>query len=203
MRIRTLISLVMLYFMTSCSSLGNSKTDYCDLLWQKGEYSNFINACQNSLEKNHVIYFRMGYLYYHGINIPANYNLAVKNYLIAASQGYAPAEYNLGLMYLFGQGVHKDEEHAFWWISRAADQNYNLAKEVIAKRHYHKDGTSKDFEKYNEQNISNNLEIVTEDNNHITEVKPIMTVMSYEALYCQLRQASNLYLSFPSLKCIW
>ena len=44
--------------------------------------------------------------------------------LQAAKQGYAPAQYNLGLMYTQGQGVRKDYVEAFKWYQKAAEQGH-------------------------------------------------------------------------------
>ena len=40
----------------------------------------------------------------------------------AAEQGYAGAQYNLGLMYYHGKGVSQDYEEAASWVRKAADQ---------------------------------------------------------------------------------
>lgn len=42
----------------------------------------------------------------------------------AADQGYAPAEYQLGQLYLEGRGLTQDHDRAYQWISRAADKKY-------------------------------------------------------------------------------
>jgi TPR repeat protein len=40
----------------------------------------------------------------------------------AADQGYAEAQYNLGVSYTFGKGVLKDDKQAVYWYQKAADQ---------------------------------------------------------------------------------
>ncbi len=40
----------------------------------------------------------------------------------AADQGYAPAQYNLGISYAYGNGVTEDMEKAREWIKKAAEQ---------------------------------------------------------------------------------
>ena len=56
---------------------------------------------------------------------------AVKWYRKAAEQGYAKAQYNLGVVYAQGQGVAKDDAEAVKWYRKAAEQGnaeaqYNL-----------------------------------------------------------------------------
>ena len=47
---------------------------------------------------------------------------AVKWYRLAADQGDASAQFNLGLMYRTGQGVPQDDAQAVKWYRLAADQ---------------------------------------------------------------------------------
>ena len=46
----------------------------------------------------------------------------------AAEQGFAAAQYNLGLMYANGQGVHQDDAQAVRWYRKAAEQGYAKAQ---------------------------------------------------------------------------
>jgi TPR repeat protein len=50
----------------------------------------------------------------------------------AADQGYADAQYNLGLMYADGQGVTQDDTAAMSWFRRAADQGNAAAQFNLA-----------------------------------------------------------------------
>ena len=45
----------------------------------------------------------------------------------AAEQGYAPAQNNLGLLYLNGKGVQKDLKQAFELFQKSAGQDYAFA----------------------------------------------------------------------------
>ena len=47
---------------------------------------------------------------------------AVKWYRLAADQGIAEAQYNMGIMYKNGQGVPKDYVQAHMWFNLAASQ---------------------------------------------------------------------------------
>ena len=47
----------------------------------------------------------------------------------AATQGYAPAQYTLAMMYSYGIGVDKNEEKAIDWLEKSAIQGYVPAQE--------------------------------------------------------------------------
>ena len=76
---------------------------------------------------------QLGYDYYVGQNgKPQDYAQAVKYYRLAADQGFAMAQYNLGNSYYNGQGVPQDYAQAVKYYRLAADQGhapaqYNLA----------------------------------------------------------------------------
>ena len=46
----------------------------------------------------------------------------------AAEQGHADAQYNLGVMYAYGDGVPEDNIQAYAWISLASAQGMENAK---------------------------------------------------------------------------
>jgi TPR repeat protein len=58
-------------------------------------------------------------------------------YQKAAVQGDAGAQYNLGVMYIMGQGVPQDEAKAVHWWIKAAEQGHAEAQKslgIIAKK---------------------------------------------------------------------
>jgi TPR repeat protein len=57
---------------------------------------------------------------------------AVRWFRIAADQGYAPAENNLGFMYAEGRGVVRDDKKAVEWYRRAAERGYPPAQTSLA-----------------------------------------------------------------------
>jgi hypothetical protein len=59
-------------------------------------------------------------MYRRGQGIPQDYKSAVKWYTLAAEQGNAKAQGNLGLMYALGTGVLKDYVYAHMWGNIAA-----------------------------------------------------------------------------------
>lgn len=61
-----------------------------------------------------------------------DFQQAVTFYLQAAELGDAEAQYDLGLLYMEGKGVKKDEKAAAGWIQKAADQGHNEATRKLA-----------------------------------------------------------------------
>ena len=61
-------------------------------------------------------------MYDKGQGVPQDYAEAVKWYRLAAEQGDADAQYNLGVMYDNGQGVPQDYAEAVKWYRLAAEQ---------------------------------------------------------------------------------
>ena len=62
---------------------------------------------------------------------------AVRWVRLAAEQGTAAAQFNLGLMYANGKGVPKDDVTAYAWLNIAAAQGQSSAnegQEHVAKR---------------------------------------------------------------------
>ena len=56
-----------------------------------------------------------------------DYDVAYER-LLPLAQGYAPAQYNLGVMYHEGSGVPQDDTEAVKWYRTAAEQGYALAQ---------------------------------------------------------------------------
>jgi TPR repeat protein len=50
------------------------------------------------------------------------------NCLVEAEQGYAKAQYSLGVMYIRGQGVTQDYKEAFKWVTKAAEEGHEGAQ---------------------------------------------------------------------------
>ena len=75
-------------------------------------------------------------MYYPGVGVDTDYKEAVKWYSLAAKQGDAEAQYNLGLMYDFGEGVLEDDVYAYMWWNLASllgNKNATTAKGEIAE----------------------------------------------------------------------
>ena len=68
-------------------------------------------------------------MYYHGQGAPKDYAEAARWYKLAAEQGNASAQVNLGFMYDEGQGVSKSLIQAYLWYNLSAAQgNENAIK---------------------------------------------------------------------------
>jgi len=70
----------------------------------------------------------IGHLYRLGQGVAQNSKKALSYYKRAAIIGYAPAQYNLGMMYWQADGVAYDRDEASKWLSMAAQQAYPRAR---------------------------------------------------------------------------
>jgi TPR repeat protein len=71
----------------------------------------------------------VGWCYKYGWGgVAQDYTEAVRLYSLAAEQGHAGAQYNLGFMFDIGQGVAQDRAEAIRWYRLAAAQGYARAK---------------------------------------------------------------------------
>ena len=61
-----------------------------------------------------------------------NYTEAIKCFREAAEQGLAISQYNLGVLYQYGEGVEKDETRAVDWYRKAAEQGHAKAQYNLA-----------------------------------------------------------------------
>ena len=68
-----------------------------------------------------------------GRGVPKDAAEAVKWYFKAAEQGYARAQYGLGFMYANGNGVPHNYVEAYAWMSVAATNGNEDAKEFLPK----------------------------------------------------------------------
>ena len=62
-----------------------------------------------------------------------------------AESGDAEAQHKLGVMYLTGQGVAKDDAQALTWVARAADQSNADAQTTLGFMYAEGRGVTKDF----------------------------------------------------------
>ncbi len=59
-----------------------------------------------------------------GEGVPQDDVEAARSFRLAAEQGLAIAQYNLGVMYNNGEGVPEDMAEAARWLRLAAEQGY-------------------------------------------------------------------------------
>ena len=74
-----------------------------------------------------------------------NDKTAVKWYTLAAEQGYARAQFNLGLMYDEGKGVLQDYKTAVKWYTLAAEQGFARAQSNLGLMYGLGQGVKKDY----------------------------------------------------------
>ena len=74
----------------------------------------------------------MGVAYGNGDGISQNYAKALYWYNKAAMQGYAQAQFNLGLYYENGWGTLSDPQQAIKWYKKAAEQGMTKAQVNLA-----------------------------------------------------------------------
>jgi hypothetical protein len=77
--------------------------------------------------------------------IPQNYELAKMWFQLAAGNGHALAQYNLGIMYFFGKGVPQDYAQSAFWCRKAADQGYIEAQYILGFMYYGGQGVMQDY----------------------------------------------------------
>ena len=65
---------------------------------------------------------------------------AVRWYRMAAEQGLAEAQYNLGYRYANGRGVLEDDAEAVRWYRMAAEQGYAMAQVNLGYRYDNGEG---------------------------------------------------------------
>jgi TPR repeat protein len=67
-----------------------------------------------------------------GRNVAASRKENIRWLTLAANQGYAPAEYELGRIYLYGSGIPADYQQALTWEKKAAEQGEAEAQRDLA-----------------------------------------------------------------------
>ena len=83
-------------------------------------------------------------MYARGKGVTQDYKEAVKWYRLAAEQGYANGQYNLGWMYYYGKGVIKDYKKTIKWYSLAAEQGVTKAQYAIGYMYVYGKGVIED-----------------------------------------------------------
>ncbi len=84
-------------------------------------------------------------MYEKGRGVRTDYQEATRWYQKASEQGYAPAQYNLGVLFDKGRGVSRDWSEARRWYQKAADQGYLLAQYNLGLLYLNGQGTPQDY----------------------------------------------------------
>ena len=89
----------------------------------------------------------LGDLYFYGMGgYTRDYAKALETYLIAAEQGDADAQAQIGKIYMDGLGVEVDADKAMDWNMRAAEQGNAQGQEQIGMMYYYGIGMTKSTE---------------------------------------------------------
>ena len=80
-----------------------------------------------------------------GRGVPQDYQEAVKWYRLAAEQGVAKAQYNLGWMYMNGRGVPQDYQEAVKWYRLAAELGHAKAQTNLGVMYENGNGVPQDY----------------------------------------------------------
>jgi TPR repeat protein/uncharacterized RDD family membrane protein YckC len=74
----------------------------------------------------------LAYMFFCGIGVDKNYQIAAELYQKAATQGHAIAQFELGMLYADGLGVQKSYGSAANWLNKSASQGHLNAKNALA-----------------------------------------------------------------------
>lgn len=74
-----------------------------------------------------------------------DFQTAFKEFKLSAHQGVAQAQFNLGVMYVNGQGVAQDNEEAVKWFRKAADQGHASAQNNLGFMYANGRGVAQDY----------------------------------------------------------
>lgn len=104
---------------------------------REGAGTYFANCCQNlAVMGNHEVSAEAAFLMYRcvsaGIGCKADPAIALQWLQVAARNGEALAQYQLGLCLFTGNGVARDQTAAVGWFRRASEQNVVYADMMLA-----------------------------------------------------------------------
>jgi TPR repeat protein len=90
--------------------VGLERNDYKAMEWIESSIKKYMNGYYS---------FNFGLIFYNGIKVEKNYDIALKFLQKSADDNYELAQALLGLMYLDGHGVSKNEDKAKSWIENS------------------------------------------------------------------------------------
>ena len=102
--------------------------------------------CQKAAAGYPEAQFEIGYKYYtgnHGVTRP-DYVKAIEWYKKAADSGYAEANYKIGIMYQYGEGVKQDEVKALDYFHKGVATGCRMSKGKVDWMHKNGRGIEKD-----------------------------------------------------------
>ncbi|MGV0006148.1 MAG: tetratricopeptide repeat protein [Candidatus Porifericomitaceae bacterium WSBS_2022_MAG_OTU9] len=121
------VCLVMLFALSLFACTG-SKQQFDPLLAvQKGEYNKALDHWYKQQESSLEAQNYIGVMHYMGLGVPQDHKHASEWFERAARAGYAPAQFNLGIVYRNGYGIKQDMYKAFLWMYAANTQQHQRA----------------------------------------------------------------------------
>jgi len=127
-----LLPLTFLFLLTSsCSYKFQDATDAFNKKDYKTAYRIFLKLAEQG---NAEAQYYLGLIHDQGLGVPQDFEEAVKQYRLAADQGWdgnEEAQYNLGVMYAEGNEVLQDYSLAHMWFNIAFS---NGASKALEKR---------------------------------------------------------------------
>ncbi|STZ01824.1 Putative beta-lactamase hcpC precursor [Moraxella equi] len=140
---------VLIATLTGCANQiqvqSQAQNQSCQELYDTSPKS-AITICQNELTQNPnnaELQFYLGYAY----DLEADYKKAVEWYTKSANQGFAEAQYNLGVMYEKGYGVRQDYIKAFELFAKFASQGDAKAQYNLGAMYVHGQGVKQNYTK--------------------------------------------------------
>ena len=83
-----------------------------------------------------------------------DFETAMDEWMPLAEQGFARAQYNIGVMYEMGEGAPQYYKTAVKWYTLAAKQGYIFAQYNLALKYFNGNGVAKDRDESNEGRTS-------------------------------------------------
>ena len=92
-----------------------------------------------------------------------------------AEQGYAIAQYHLGLCYYNGEGAKQDYNEAFRWFKAAAEQGYAPAQYNVGVCYSNGEGVSQNYKEAYYWYLISYRNGYTDAEQYVTRIKNILT----------------------------
>lgn len=136
MRITKTISVTTLLFLISTTA-SPADLATAQAAYDIGDYETAMAQWQELADDGFVeAQFGLGLLYANGYGVPLNDDMAIKWYMMAATQGHPQAQCNLGVMYANGWGVPQSDKDALNWYLMAAEQGLTQAQIAVANLYF-------------------------------------------------------------------
>jgi hypothetical protein len=104
--------------------------------------------------------------------VEGDYIAAQKQFLEAAEQGDATAQYNLALMYDSGKDIPQDDAEALRWYNKAAEQGHSAAQYNLSMVYLFGKGVTQDTVAAYKWIVIANAHAEDFDDDHIKDAKP-------------------------------